>query len=127
MDPLSKRERLIMDVLYRLGTATAAEVHAQLPGDVSYSTVRAQLRILEEKGRVRHEEEGTRYRFTPAVPREKAGRSALRHLLDTFFDGSPERMMATLLTEAEREPVSADELAGLERMIREARKKRPQS
>ena len=127
MDPLSKRERLIMDVLYRLGTATAADVHALLPGDVSYSTVRAQLRILEEKGRVQHTEEGARYRYAPAVPREKAGRSALRHLLDTFFDGSPERMMATLLTEGERERVSPDELAKLEQMIREARRQRSKS
>ncbi|HYO84635.1 MAG TPA: BlaI/MecI/CopY family transcriptional regulator [Bryobacteraceae bacterium] len=122
MDPLSKRERLIMDVLYRLGSATAADVHAQLPGDVSYSTVRTQLRILEEKGKVTHVEEGTRYRYSPCVARENAGRSALRHLLDTFFEGSAERMMATLLTSPEQKPLPPEELDRLARLIRDARK-----
>ena len=86
-----------MDVLYRLERASAAEVHAALPEAPSYSAVRAMLRILEEKGHIRHEEKDLRYVFIPVVPREKARRSAVRHLLDTFFEGSPEQAVATLL------------------------------
>src|SRR4051812_26246993 len=96
-DPLSRRERQIMNILYQLGSATAADVQSRLPGEPSYSTVRAQLRILEEKGVIRHAEDGVRYVFRPVVPREKASRSALRNLLDTFFGGSAEQMVATLL------------------------------
>jgi predicted transcriptional regulator len=124
MDPLSRRERQIMDILYRRGTATAADVQADLPDDVSYSTVRAQLRILEDKGFLQHEEEGTKYKYSPCVPRDKAGRSALRHLLNTFFDGSAERMVATLLTSPEQTPLSADELDRLAGLIRTARKEK---
>jgi predicted transcriptional regulator len=123
MDALSRRERQIMDVLYRLGPATAADVQAALPGEPNYSTVRAQLRILEEKGFLSHEDDGVRYVFKPVVPRERAGRSALRHLLETFFDGSAEQMVATLL-DAESARLSEAELARLSKMVREARKER---
>ena len=121
MDALSRRERQIMDVLYRLGSATAAEVQDALAGETSYSTVRAQLRILEEKGFLTHKEDGVRYVFRPVVPRENAGRSALSHLLNTFFDGSPERMVATLL-DAKSAQLSDSELEKLSKLIREARK-----
>src|SRR5712671_5172193 len=84
---LSRRERQIMDVLYRRGRATAAEVMEDVSGEPNYSTVRTQLRVLEEKGHVRHEEQGLRYIYMPAVPRRAARKSALRHLVDTFFDG----------------------------------------
>jgi len=94
---LSRRERQIMDVLYRLGRATAAEIHQNLPDPPGYSAVRAMLRVLEEKGHIRHEEKDLRYVFIPVVTREKARRSAVRHLVDTFFDGSPEQAVATLL------------------------------
>src|SRR5437870_8460067 len=94
---LSRRERQIVDILYRRGRATAAEVMEELPGDSSYSTVRTQLRVLEEKGHVRHEEQGLRYVYMPAVPLHSARKSALRHVIDTFFDGSAERVIAALL------------------------------
>src|SRR3954469_4412148 len=87
---LTRRERQIMDILYRRGRATAGEVMAELSGEPSYSTVRTQLRVLEEKGHVRHEEEGLRYVYSPAVPRRAARKSALRHVVDTFFEGSAE-------------------------------------
>src|SRR5215218_3990012 len=94
---LTRRERLIMDILYRRGRATAAEVLADLSGTPSSSTVRTQLRVLEDKGHVRHEEEGLRYVYVPAVPRHAARKSALRHLVDTFFDGSAEKVVGALL------------------------------
>ena len=94
---LSRRERQIMDVLHRRGRATVGEVMAELTGDPAYSTVRAQLRVLEEKGHVRHEEQGLKYVYIPAVPRTAARRSALRHLVETFFDGSAESAVAALL------------------------------
>src|SRR5262245_4743146 len=85
---LTKRERQIMDVLYRLGRTTAAEAMDDLEDAPGNSTVRTQLRVLERKGHVRHEEEGLRYVYMPTVPRHSARRSALKHLVDTFFDGS---------------------------------------
>ena len=94
---LARRERQIMDVLYKLERATVAEVLRKLADQPSYSTVRAQLRILEEKGHVRHEEHGLRYVYVPTVPRDIARRSALRHLVETFFEGSAENLVATLL------------------------------
>jgi predicted transcriptional regulator len=121
MDPLTRRERQIMDILYRSGASTAADVQSQLPGKPSYSTVRAQLRILEEKGFAEHEDDGIRYVFRPTIPRDSAGRSALRHLLDTFFEGSAERMVATLL-DSESSRLSATELSRLSRLVAEARK-----
>jgi len=97
---LARRERQIMDVLYKLERATVAEVLRKLADQPSYSTVRAQLRILEEKGHVRHEEHGLRYVYFPTVPRDIARRSALRHLVETFFEGSAENLVATLLPES---------------------------
>jgi predicted transcriptional regulator len=94
---LTRRERQIMDILYRRGRATAGEVMEDLSGNPNYSTVRTQLRVLEEKGHVRHEEIGLRYVYAPAVPRHSARKSALRHLVDTFFDGSAEGAVAALL------------------------------
>lgn len=119
---LSKRERQMMDIIYRLGKATAAEVHELLPADVSYSTVRAKLRVLEEKGQVRHEEQGPRYVFIPTLPREKARKSALRHLMDTFFDGSTEQVIAALLDSGSNK-LSQTELERLSGLIEQARKK----
>src|SRR5687768_12245385 len=98
-DPLSRRERQIMDVVYRLGRATAAEVLEALPDPPSYSAVRALLRVLEEKGHLRHEQDGPRYVFLPTVPRDKARRSALRRLVQTFFEGSTAQAVAALLGE----------------------------
>src|SRR5215212_8626919 len=94
---LTRRERQIMDILYRRARATAADVMEDLTGEPSYSTVRTQLRVLEEKGHVRHEEQGLRYVYMPAVARRAAGKSALKHLVETFFDGSAEKTVAALL------------------------------
>src|SRR4051812_4744462 len=99
---LTRRERQIMDILYRRGRATAAEVMEELTGDPSYSTVRTQLRVLEDKGHVRHDEEGPRYVYSAAVPRRAARRSALRHLVNTFFDGSAEKVVTALVGEGAR-------------------------
>ena len=118
---LSRRERQIMDILYRRARATAAEVMEDLPGDPSYSTVRTQLRVLEEKGHVRHEEEGPRYVYSAAVPRRAARRSALKHLVDTFFDGSAEQTVAALLG-GEGARVSDEELQRISALIEKARK-----
>src|SRR5262245_39582020 len=94
---LSRRERQIMDILYRLGRATANEIMAELPGSPNYSTVRTQLRVLEGKSHVRHEDRGLRYIYMPTVPRHAVRHSALRHLIETFFEGSAEKMLSTLL------------------------------
>jgi len=94
---LSRRERQMMDILYQRGRATAAEVHEQLPDPPSYSAVRAKLRVLEEKGHIRHETQATRYIYSPVVARERAKESALRHLVATFFDNSAEQAMTALL------------------------------
>jgi predicted transcriptional regulator len=117
---LTRRERQIMDILYRRGKATAGEVMGELPGDPSYSTVRTQLRVLEEKGHVRHDEHGLRYVYAPAVPRRAASRSALRHLMDTFFDGSAEKTVAALL--GGDRTLSDDELERIAELIANARK-----
>ena len=118
---LSRRERQIMDLLFQRGRATAAEVQEGLPEAPSYSAVRALLRILEDKGHVRHEQDGPRYIFTPKLHRDKARRSAIRHMMETFFEGSPEQAVAALLgTEAPRmAPVELERLAAL---IEQARK-----
>ena len=94
---LSRRERQIMDILYRRGRATASEIHQALPDAPSYSAVRAKLRVLEEKGHARHEEEALRYVYRPTLPRQAARRSALRHMVSTFFEGSVEEAVAALL------------------------------
>ncbi len=123
-ESLSRRERQIMDVVYRLGEATVADVLRELADPPSYSAVRAFLRILEEKGHLRHKEAGPRYVYTPRVPREKARRSALQRLLRNFFDDSRENLVAALLDdEASRlSPQELDNLAGLiERARKEGR------
>jgi len=118
--PLTKRERLIMDALYKLGRATAAEIRSRLDGAPSDSTVRTQLRVLETKGHVRHEEHGLRYVYIPTVPRHSARRSALRHLVDTFFDGSTAKLVAALLG-GEGSRVSDDDLDRIARLVDDAR------
>jgi BlaI family penicillinase repressor len=97
---LSRRERQIMDILFERGSATASEIHGALPDPPSYSAVRAALSVLERKGHIRHELEGLRYVWKPRIPRENARRTALRHLVKTFFDGSVEQTVAALLDEA---------------------------
>jgi BlaI family transcriptional regulator, penicillinase repressor len=118
---LTRRERQIMDILYRRGRATAAEVMAELPGDPSDSTVRTQLRVLEQKGHVHHEEVGLRYVYLPAVPRHAARKSALRHLVDTFFDGSAEKVVAALLG-GEGTRLSDEEIDRISQLIAKTRK-----
>jgi predicted transcriptional regulator len=118
---LTKRERLIMDVLFRLGRATADEVRRELPGAPSDSTVRTQLRVLEEKGYVRHEEDGRRFVFSPVLPRRSVRKSALRHVVDTFFEGSTEKVVAALLG-GEGAAVSDDELDRILDLVTKARK-----
>jgi BlaI family transcriptional regulator, penicillinase repressor len=118
---LSRRERQIMDILYQLERASVGQVLRKLADKPSYSTVRAQLRVLEEKGHVRHEEHGLRYVYAPAVPRNVASRSALRHLVETFFDGSTEKVVAALLG-GEVARISPEELDRLARLIAKGRK-----
>jgi predicted transcriptional regulator len=118
---LSRRERQIMEVVYRRGAATASEVQADLPSPPSYSAVRALLRILEEKGHLRHEAEGARYIYKPTVTRGRAGSEALQTLVETFFDGSAGMAAAALLDKASR-TISDTELDQLEALIVRARK-----
>lgn len=121
---LSRRERQILDLLYQHGRATAADVHQGLPAAPSYSAVRALLRILEEKGHVRHEADGPRYVYRPAVPRDRARRSALTHLVETFFNGSAEQAVASLLDSSagRLQPEELDKLAErIEKARREGR------
>jgi predicted transcriptional regulator len=117
---LSKRERQIMDVVYRLGDVTAADVTAELPDPPTYTTVRGLLRILEEKGQLRHREEGTRYVYFPSTPRDAAGSSVLAHVVRTFFDGSPASAMAALLGSAATDMPRA-ELDRLAELVERAR------
>ena len=118
---LTKRERQIMDVLYRTGKATAAEIRASLDGAPADSTVRTQLRVLEAKGHVRHEEHGLRYVYMPTVPRQSARRSALRHLVETFFDGSSAKAVVALLG-GEASKVSDDDLDRIARAVEDVRR-----
>ena len=118
---LSRRERQIMDVLYRLGRATAGEVQNQLTGNPAYSTVRAQLRVLEDKGQLRHEEQGLRYVYVPKLPRQKIQQSALKHLVDTLFEGSAEKVVAALLGKGASQ-ITDEQLERMSAMIEEARK-----
>jgi predicted transcriptional regulator len=117
---LGRRERQLMEVVYRLGRATAAEVRANLPDPPSYSAVRAMLRILEDKGHLEHEQVGVRHVFFPTVKRDDVGESTMRHVLRTFFAGSTAAAMAALL-EATEEPPSDEELDALSRLIERAR------
>src|SRR5215472_12012110 len=118
---LSRRERQIMDVLYRRGRATANEVMREMPDAPGYSAVRAMLRVLEEKGHVRHEEEALRYVFLPTASRAAAARSAVTHLIDTFFEGSAERAVAALVGSIDRK-LSREELDRLAKLIETAKK-----
>ena len=120
---LSRRERQIMDVIYRLSRATAAEVLDNLADPPSYSAVRALLRVLEEKGHITHEQDGPRYVFLPTVPRTDASRTALRHLVDTFFDGSAEKVVAALLGGGAQ--LSDEELGRIADLVSKARKEGP--
>ena len=117
---LSRRERQIVDILYANGRATAADVQAALPEPPSYSAVRAMLRILEDKGHVRHEQDGPRYVYVPTVARDNAKRSALRHVLQTFFDGSAEQAISALLDDRSAQ-LSDGELDRLADLIKHAR------
>jgi BlaI family transcriptional regulator, penicillinase repressor len=121
LDDLGRRERQIMDILFRRGQATAAEVLADLPDPPSYSAVRGMLRLLEEKGHVRHEWSGPRHVYQPTSELEDVQLSAARHLLRTFFNNSMESAVAAMLGAGE-EPPSADELRRLSRLIDQARK-----
>ena len=118
---LSRRERQILDILYQQGQATAAEVQNALPEPPSYSAVRALLRILEEKGHVQHQQDGPRYIYLPTIARENAKRSALRHMLRTFFDDSAEQAISALLDDSSAK-LSPAELDRLARLIEDARK-----
>ena len=118
---LSRRERQIIDALYKLGRASAADIRAEMPSPPSYSAVRSLLRILEEKGHVRHEQDGPRYVYVPVVARDSAKRSAMRHLLQTFFDGSTSQAMSALL-DVSSSRLDEAELDRLKRLIDQARK-----
>ena len=113
---LSRRERQIMDIIYRRSEATAAEVLKNLPDPPSYSAVRAMLRVLEEKGHLKHKRQGPRYVFSARVSRERAKRSALKHLLHTFFNGSAESAVATLL-DVSRSDLSDEALERMSELI----------
>src|SRR4051812_36113284 len=117
---LSRRERQIMDVLYRLGRATAADIMAALPGQPTASTLRTQLRVLERKGQVRHDEDGHRFVYRPTTARREARKSALRHLVETFYDGSAEKVVAAVLG-GEGTRVSDEELERIATLIEKAR------
>jgi predicted transcriptional regulator len=115
---MSRRERQIMDIVYRRGRATAAEVLDDLPDPPTYSAVRAALRLLEEKGELKHEMDGKRYVYLPTTPRKQARTTALRHLVRTFFNGSPEQVVNALIEDARP---SNEELDRLAKLIEQAR------
>ena len=117
---LSRRERQIMDVIYREGEATATQVLASLPDPPSYSAVRAMLRVLENKGHLRHVSDGTHYVYRPTLPRERAGKPALENVIQTFFDGSAEKTVAALL-DLSRSELSKSDLDRLSELIEQAK------
>jgi predicted transcriptional regulator len=119
-DPLTRRERQILDVIYNLGRASANDVLERLPDPPTYTTIRGLLRVLESKGHVRHEEDGGRYVYSPTLNKQRAAKSALGHVIDTFFDGSPSRAMAALLGS---EHVSQDEIDRLAALVEQAKTK----
>ena len=119
---LSRRERQIMEIVYRKGSATAAEVHAELADPPSYSAVRALLRVLEEKGHLRHRQDGPRYVFSPTVPRDRARRTALQRLVGTFFAGSVTDTVAALL-DLESARLDDAELERLSALVADAQTK----
>jgi predicted transcriptional regulator len=118
---LSRRERQIMDILYQRGKASANEVREGMEDAPSYSAVRAMLRVLEEKGHIRHQAEGLKYVYLPTVGREKAKRSAVKHVMETFFNGSPEQIVAALLDVASTR-LTREELDRMSEMIENAKK-----
>lgn len=120
-DTLSRREREMMNIIFRSGKATATEVLDAMSDPPSYSAVRATLRVLEQKGHLRHQHDGARYVYTPTVNRERTRMSALDQLLNTFFDGSAASVVATLL-ERSKDDMSPDELQKLSELIAQARK-----
>jgi predicted transcriptional regulator len=122
MKTLSRRERQILDILYARGRATAAEVQASLSDPPGYSSVRALLRILEDKGHVRHEADGPRYVFSPTLAASRARRSAVRHLLDTFFNGSSGDAVVALLDDGAK-TLTPEQLDRIESIIDSARKR----
>ena len=117
--PLSRREREVMDVLYRLGEATVAEVMEEIPDPPTYSAVRSVVRILENKGHISHREDGPRYVYAPAVKREKARRAALDQLVDTFFEGSSEQALVALLRRSDLS-MSESQIERLAKAVRKA-------
>jgi len=117
----SRRERQIMEILYQRGKASASEVREAMEDAPSYSAVRAMLRVLEEKGHVRHQEEGLKYVYVPVVARDKAKRSAVKHVLDTFFAGSPEQIVAALL-DVSASKLTREELDRMSEMIENAKR-----
>ena len=119
--PLSRRERQIMDILYQRGKASATDVREAMPDAPSYSAVRAMLRVLEEKGHVKHQAEGLKYVYVTTVARDKAKRSAVKHLLDTFFSNSPEQVVAALLDVSSTQ-LTSEELDRMAQMIERAQK-----
>jgi BlaI family penicillinase repressor len=120
-EQLSRRERQIMDILYRRGKASAAEVREAMEDAPSYSAVRAMLRVLEEKGHVRHQAEGLRYVYVPVVARDQAKRSAVKHLMNTFFNDSPEQIVAALL-DVSSTRLTREELDRMAALIEKARR-----
>lgn len=118
---LSRRERQIMDIVYRLGQASAADVLENLPDPPGYSAVRTMLRLLEEKGYLRHDQDGPRYVYLPTLSRDKARQSALKQLVQTFFDNSTEQTVAALL-DMSKSKMSGEELERLSELIEKARK-----
>lgn len=122
VETLSRRERQFMDVLYSRGKATVAEVMEDLPDPPSYSAVRATLRILEEKGHVYHEQDGPRYVYLPSVEPDRARKAALGHVVSTFFDGSEEDAVVTLLKMSDADLTEA-EVTRIRERIRDARKR----
>ncbi len=119
--PLSRRERQIMDIIFARGEASAAQIHQDLPDRPSYSAVRALLRIMEDKGLVKHKSAGGKYIYMPTTPPKQAARSAIRRLVNTFFNGSAEQAMAALLESADTRP-DQQELKRLAALIDKARK-----
>jgi predicted transcriptional regulator len=121
LSELSRRERQIMEILYQRGKASASEVLDAMPDAPTYSTVRALLRVLEEKGHIEHQNEGLKYVYAPLVKRDKAKRSAVKHLVETFFQNSPEQVIAALL-DVSAKRLTNEELDRMAAMIERAKK-----
>ena len=118
---LSRRERQIMDILYQRGKGSASEVREAMEAAPGYSAVRAMLRVLEEKGHVRHQAEGLKYVYVPVVARDKAKRSAVKHVMETFFNGSAEQIVAALL-DVSSTRLTREELDRMSAMIEQAKR-----